>query len=144
MYSQQLVGIQMLRDSGWKEEDGSELSEYEDLSTRAEQRLGQLVREKYKTDYYILGTFFEYHISTSLTHRDHVQTNSPLKFDHSTLCRIPKTRYVSSRTLPALPFANMLPLRNSPIRLISFFVARRSFRVASVFTGHLCWRSAWL
>ncbi|KAJ3486884.1 hypothetical protein NLI96_g3934 [Meripilus lineatus] len=50
-------GIEMLRESGWREEDGSEPSEWDDLSTRAEQRLGQLVREKYHTDYYILDKF---------------------------------------------------------------------------------------
>lgn len=45
----------MLKESGWREEDGSETSELEDLSTRAEQQLGRLVKEKYNTDYYILG-----------------------------------------------------------------------------------------
>ena len=47
----------MLKESGWKEDDGSELSETEDLSTRAEQRLGQLVKEKYGADFYILDKF---------------------------------------------------------------------------------------
>ncbi|KDQ49183.1 hypothetical protein JAAARDRAFT_43060 [Jaapia argillacea MUCL 33604] len=50
-------GIKLLRESGWREEDGSELAEDDDLSTRAEQRLGQLVKEKYHTDYYILDKF---------------------------------------------------------------------------------------
>ncbi|GJJ08488.1 hypothetical protein Clacol_002706 [Clathrus columnatus] len=50
-------GIKMLRESGWKEEDGSEPSEFEDLSTKAEQQLGRLVKEKYNTDYYILDKF---------------------------------------------------------------------------------------
>ncbi|KAH9945653.1 aspartyl-tRNA synthetase cytoplasmic [Amylocystis lapponica] len=50
-------GIRMLKESGWKEEDGSELNELEDLSTRAEQRLGQLVKEKYGADYYVLDKF---------------------------------------------------------------------------------------
>ncbi|TFK46077.1 aspartyl-tRNA synthetase, cytoplasmic [Heliocybe sulcata] len=50
-------GIALLRESGWKEEDGSEATEDEDLSTKAEQRLGQLVKEKYHTDYYILDKF---------------------------------------------------------------------------------------
>ncbi|KAI1761203.1 aspartyl-tRNA synthetase [Hypoxylon sp. FL1150] len=45
-----LEGIQMLRD------DGREIEE-EDLSTRDEMRLGELVKEKYKTDYYILDKF---------------------------------------------------------------------------------------
>lgn len=48
-------GIKMLRESGWREEDGDEVDELEDLSRRAEVRLGQLVKEKYNTDYYILG-----------------------------------------------------------------------------------------
>lgn len=47
----------MLKDSGWKEDDGSELSETDDLSTRAEQRLGQLVKEKYGADFYIIDKF---------------------------------------------------------------------------------------
>lgn len=53
-------GIELLKADGWKEEadDGGEeeLSEYDDLSTAAEQRLGQIIKEKYNTDYYILGT----------------------------------------------------------------------------------------
>ncbi|KAH7136527.1 hypothetical protein EDB81DRAFT_844527 [Dactylonectria macrodidyma] len=43
-------GIQMLRD------DGRDVEE-EDLSTPDEMRLGQLVREKYNTDYYVLDKF---------------------------------------------------------------------------------------
>ncbi|KAI1209062.1 aspartyl-tRNA synthetase [Annulohypoxylon truncatum] len=43
-------GIQMLRD------DGREVEE-EDLSTRDEMRLGELVKEKYQTDYYVLDKF---------------------------------------------------------------------------------------
>ena len=50
-------GIRMLKESGWKGEYGKEPSEFEDLSTRAEQRLGQLVKEKYGADYYILDKF---------------------------------------------------------------------------------------
>jgi ergosteryl-3beta-O-L-aspartate synthase len=50
-------GIRMLVESGWKNEDGSEPSPDEDLSTRAEIRLGELVKEKYHTDYYILDKF---------------------------------------------------------------------------------------
>ncbi|KAB8296690.1 hypothetical protein EYC80_002112 [Monilinia laxa] len=51
------IGVKMLVDSGWVEEDGSLPSETEDLSTRAEIRLGALVKEKYHTDYYILDKF---------------------------------------------------------------------------------------
>ncbi|KAH8805694.1 aspartyl-tRNA synthetase-like protein [Xylogone sp. PMI_703] len=50
-------GVKMLIESGWVEEDGSVPSETEDLSTRAEIRLGALVKEKYHTDYYILDKF---------------------------------------------------------------------------------------
>jgi aspartyl/asparaginyl-tRNA synthetase len=48
-------GVKILVESGWKEEDGSTPSELEDLSTAGERRLGQLVKEKYGTDYYILS-----------------------------------------------------------------------------------------
>ncbi|KZT04593.1 aspartyl-tRNA synthetase cytoplasmic [Laetiporus sulphureus 93-53] len=50
-------GIRMLKESGWKEEDGSEPSEWADLSTKAEQRLGVLMKAKYGADYYILDKF---------------------------------------------------------------------------------------
>ncbi|ETN46481.1 aspartate-tRNA(Asn) ligase [Cyphellophora europaea CBS 101466] len=50
-------GAKMLNESGWQNEDGSQQSEYEDLSTKAEKRLGELVKEKYHTDYYILDKF---------------------------------------------------------------------------------------
>jgi ergosteryl-3beta-O-L-aspartate synthase len=50
-------GIQMLIDDGWTDSEGNPPSEYEDLNTRAEIRLGQLVRERYRTDYYILDKF---------------------------------------------------------------------------------------
>ncbi len=49
--------IRLLNESGWTDEQGRKTSEYEDLSTRAEIRLGELVKEKYKTDYYILDKF---------------------------------------------------------------------------------------
>jgi aspartyl/asparaginyl-tRNA synthetase len=45
----------MLIDAGYKEDDGSDPSPLQDLTTKAEQTLGRLVREKYHTDYYILG-----------------------------------------------------------------------------------------
>ena len=50
-------GIQLLLDSGWKDEDGNDPSKLEDMGTREEIRLGQLVKEKYKTDFYILDKF---------------------------------------------------------------------------------------
>ena len=48
-------GIRMLRESGYRDEDGGEPKDDEDLSTAAERRLGALVKEKYGADYYILG-----------------------------------------------------------------------------------------
>lgn len=50
-------GVQMLRDSGWTDENGKAPSPNEDLHTRDEIRLGQLVKEKYKTDFYVLDKF---------------------------------------------------------------------------------------
>lgn len=44
-------GVQMLRD------DGRDVAEDEDFSTPDEIRLGQLVRDKYDTDYYVLDKF---------------------------------------------------------------------------------------
>ena len=45
----------MLQEAGYKEDDGREITDEDDLSTPAERRLGQLVKEKYNTDYYILS-----------------------------------------------------------------------------------------
>ncbi|KAF5337906.1 hypothetical protein D9758_013099 [Tetrapyrgos nigripes] len=50
-------GVRMLTESGWRGDDGEPLSEYEDLGTRDEIRLGELVKEKYKTDFYVLDKF---------------------------------------------------------------------------------------
>jgi nondiscriminating aspartyl-tRNA synthetase len=50
-------GVQMLLDDGWVNEDGTPPTKYEDLATRAEVRLGALVKQKYNTDYYILDKF---------------------------------------------------------------------------------------
>lgn len=51
-------GIRMLRESGYRDDhepenvDVMDLPEMEDLSTKAEVRLGQLVKEKYNTGQY--------------------------------------------------------------------------------------------
>ncbi|PWY98511.1 aspartyl-tRNA synthetase [Testicularia cyperi] len=50
-------GVRLLKESGYVEEDGSIPKEDEDLHTRAEIRLGELIKEKYNTDYYILDKF---------------------------------------------------------------------------------------
>lgn len=50
-------GIKMLNGSGWRGEDGKPLPEDDDLRTRDEIRLGELVKEKYGTDYYVLDKF---------------------------------------------------------------------------------------
>ncbi|KAL4983519.1 hypothetical protein BDW68DRAFT_33561 [Aspergillus falconensis] len=50
-------GIKMLNESGWRDDEGNPLAEDKDLGTRDEIRLGELVKEKYKTDYYVLDKF---------------------------------------------------------------------------------------
>jgi ergosteryl-3beta-O-L-aspartate synthase len=50
-------GVKMLNESGWRNSDGSEQSEHEDLPTKGEKRLGELVKETFHTDYYILDKF---------------------------------------------------------------------------------------
>ncbi|CBQ72141.1 related to aspartate-tRNA ligase [Sporisorium reilianum SRZ2] len=50
-------GVRLLKESGYVEEDGTIPKEDEDLHTRAEIRLGELIKEKYNTDYYILDKF---------------------------------------------------------------------------------------
>lgn len=49
--------IQLINDSGWLNEEGEQLSPLEDLGTRDEIRLGELIKQKYGTDYYILDKF---------------------------------------------------------------------------------------
>ncbi|KAF2460017.1 hypothetical protein BDY21DRAFT_281545 [Lineolata rhizophorae] len=49
--------VKMLNDSGWRDEDGKELPETEDLGTRDEIQFGKLMKEKYKTDFYIIDKF---------------------------------------------------------------------------------------
>ncbi|KAM7185773.1 putative aspartyl-tRNA synthetase [Naviculisporaceae sp. PSN 640] len=49
--------VALLNESGWTDDHGHPASDVEDLSTRAEIRLGQLIKEKYKTDYYIIDKF---------------------------------------------------------------------------------------
>lgn len=50
-------GVRMLNESGWRNESGKELPENEDLGTRDEIQLGKLIKEKYKTDFYVLDKF---------------------------------------------------------------------------------------
>ncbi len=49
--------VELLNASGFTDQHGRKASEFEDLSTRAEIRIGELVKEKYKTDYYIIDKF---------------------------------------------------------------------------------------
>lgn len=49
--------VQLLTESGWLGEDGSPPNPDKDVSTRDEIRIGQLIKEKYQTDYYILDKF---------------------------------------------------------------------------------------
>ncbi|KAL4863554.1 hypothetical protein BDV12DRAFT_206395 [Aspergillus spectabilis] len=50
-------GIKMLNESGWRDDEGNPLPEDQDLGTRDEIRLGELVKEKYGADYYVLDKF---------------------------------------------------------------------------------------
>ncbi|KAK3178838.1 hypothetical protein OEA41_000975 [Lepraria neglecta] len=50
-------GVQMLKESGWVDENGQPPSPLENLHTRDEIRLGQLMKEEYSTDYYIPDKF---------------------------------------------------------------------------------------
>ncbi|KAF2674418.1 aspartyl-tRNA synthetase [Microthyrium microscopicum] len=49
--------IQMLNETGWRDEHGNPLPLDEDLGTRDEIQLGKVVKEKYGTDYYVLDKF---------------------------------------------------------------------------------------
>ncbi|EED17048.1 aspartyl-tRNA synthetase, cytoplasmic [Talaromyces stipitatus ATCC 10500] len=49
--------VKLLNESGWRTEDGKEVPDDEDLATRDEIRLGEVVKEKYGTDYYIIDKF---------------------------------------------------------------------------------------
>ncbi|EMC93523.1 hypothetical protein BAUCODRAFT_37211 [Baudoinia panamericana UAMH 10762] len=49
--------IRLLNESGHLSEDGKQLPENEDLGTRDEIALGRVIKEKYKTDYYVLDKF---------------------------------------------------------------------------------------
>lgn len=50
-------GIRMLNESGHRDENGKELPEDEDMGTRDEIALGAVIKEKFKTDYYVLDKF---------------------------------------------------------------------------------------
>lgn len=50
-------GIRMLNESGYRNEEGKELPEDEDMGTRDEIALGKVIKEKYKTDFYVLDKF---------------------------------------------------------------------------------------
>ena len=49
--------VKLLNDSGWRNEEGEKVSDLEDLATRDEIRVGELIKEHYKTDFYILDKF---------------------------------------------------------------------------------------
>lgn len=49
--------IRMLNETGWTGEDGKPLPEDEDIGTRDEIQLGRVIKEKFKTDYYIIDKF---------------------------------------------------------------------------------------
>jgi aspartyl/asparaginyl-tRNA synthetase len=50
-------GIKLRRESDWKDDDGRNPSEHEDLHKKTEKRLGELFKQEYPIDYYILDKF---------------------------------------------------------------------------------------
>ncbi|CAK7198761.1 aspartate--tRNA ligase dps1 [Sporothrix eucalyptigena] len=72
--------IALLNASGWRDEQGDEASPTEDLSTPAEIRLGQVIKKKYNTDYYILDKFPR-SARPFYTHLDNTDTNYTNSFD---------------------------------------------------------------
>lgn len=49
--------VQMLNDSGWRDDDGKPLPLDEDLGTRDEIQLGRVVKQRFGTDFYIIDKF---------------------------------------------------------------------------------------
>lgn len=49
--------VKMLNDSGWTDDDGNPIPDDEDFGTRDEIQFGKLMKEKFKTDYYIVDKF---------------------------------------------------------------------------------------
>ncbi|KAJ3897474.1 hypothetical protein F5879DRAFT_927802, partial [Lentinula edodes] len=76
-------GVQMLIEDGYVEEDtGCPPRKDQDLTTRAEIRLGQLVKSKFHTDYYILDLFPQsarpfYTMPADPTTQSHISTLHP-------------------------------------------------------------------
>jgi aspartyl-tRNA synthetase len=50
-------GIDMLHEANWRDDKGNPANYDDDLSTPQEKFLGQLVKEKYKTEFYILDKY---------------------------------------------------------------------------------------
>lgn len=72
--------VELLNSSGWTDAQGQKASPLEDLSTPAEIRLGQLVKEKYNTDFYILDKFPR-SARPFYTHLDETDPNYTNSFD---------------------------------------------------------------
>ena len=94
----------MLQEAGYKEDDGREITDEDDLSTPAERRLGQLVKEKYNTDYYILSQCLLLAYSRGLISNDDLQTSSPSPSVLSILCQTPMILYVLPPSLHVTRF----------------------------------------
>lgn len=115
--------IQILKDSGWTEDDGHEISELDDLSTRAEQRLGQLIKEKYGADFYIIDKF-PLEVRPFYTMPDPEDSVSSLA--------------AVSTAYPDRLYANS----DGQIRTTSSCAVKRSCPVVSAYTLHRYWKSA--
>lgn len=49
--------VALLNETGWRDENGKEIPDDEDLGTRDEIQLGRVIKERYHTDYYIIDKF---------------------------------------------------------------------------------------
>jgi len=49
--------VGLLNETGWRDENGKEIPNDEDLGTRDEIQLGKVIKERYHTDYYIIDKF---------------------------------------------------------------------------------------
>lgn len=49
--------VKMLNDSGWTDDDGNPIKDDEDFGTRDEIQFGRVMKDQYKTDYYIVDKF---------------------------------------------------------------------------------------
>jgi hypothetical protein len=113
----------MLHEAGYREDaeqgEGRELRDDEDLSTPAERKLGELVKQKYGADYYILDQF-PTDVRPFYTMPDPEDPVSSDVYYYSAMCQL-SSLHRDSQTLSIFSFA-----------------AKRFCPAANVFTMHQC------